>query len=505
MKKTSLFAESLLNPGEFTYTYELVPGQGAGGRRIDTLLEFARNARQDGRIKALSITDNPGGVAALAPVAMGTEILQMGIEPLIHFSLKDKNRNQIESHIFLYQRFQLKSLLVLGGDFPKQGHHGQARPVYDLDSIQTLQLMQDMSTGCYRTATKPSRHTVVPDLFKGCVVSPFKTTEAEQVWQYAKLLHKISAGANFIITQLGFDFLKFKELIYFSRQHNLQQPILANVFIPSLPVARIMAVGNVPGVSLSPSLIKAMEDETKQGNTKARLDRAIAMIIALKKIGYQGVHIGGNGLCFSDLQYIMDRVATGETSQNHTAVRYDFPVENSWYLYKQTDGSTDKMQQSPLHPGRKRIPAQIHQLTHDLLFADQSPLARYFGRFCLYCAKNKYRYALLRTIEKIIKQILFSCRMCGDCTLERAAYLCPQSGCPKRLVNGPCGGSLKGYCEVFPDRACFWVLVYDRLSPDITIRSLADRPALPPKNWALEKTSSWINYFSAKKHSSDDQ
>jgi methylenetetrahydrofolate reductase (NADPH) len=88
--------------------------------------------------------------------------------------------------------------------------------------------------------------------------------------------------------------------------------------------------------------------------------------------------------------------------------------------------------------------------------------------------------------------------MCGDCALTKSAYLCPQSGCPKQLVNGPCGGSRKGNCEVYPERPCFWVRVYKRLDPQTTLAKLTDA-ALPPKDWALKNTSSWINYFSRKK------
>jgi len=88
--------------------------------------------------------------------------------------------------------------------------------------------------------------------------------------------------------------------------------------------------------------------------------------------------------------------------------------------------------------------------------------------------------------------------MCGDCTLSDSTYLCPQSGCPKKLVNGPCGGSNNSRCEVFPDRRCFYVRVYMRCDRKTTISSLAAKPILQPKNWALEQESSWINHFRQK-------
>ncbi|MDD3816158.1 MAG: hypothetical protein PHZ02_16110, partial [Desulfocapsaceae bacterium] len=64
---TDTFRISLFKSDEFTITFELVPGRGSGGKRLDGLLSFAEEAKKDGRIKALSITDNPGGHPALAP------------------------------------------------------------------------------------------------------------------------------------------------------------------------------------------------------------------------------------------------------------------------------------------------------------------------------------------------------------------------------------------------------------------------------------------------------
>jgi methylenetetrahydrofolate reductase (NADPH) len=488
---SSPFADSLNDPNVFTLTYELVPGHGAGGKKIDRLLEFARRAKEDGRITALSITDNAGGHPALAPVAIGTEIRNIGLEPMVHFSLKDKNRNQVESHLFLYQRQQFRYLLVLGGDFPKQTYYGQAKPVYDLDSIQTIELVEHIKAGHYRQMDEDVLLST-PFAFQcGCVVSPFKMTEAEQIWQYAKLLKKVRAGAKFIITQLGFDLEKYAELIHFLRQEKIKIPVLANVFIPSPGVAGIMAAGAVPGVLLPAELAAQMNRETKE----QRLLRAARMTAILRGLGYGGVHLGGNGLNFDDISHVLDQAE--QLQDNWTETWNDTQVANkgSWSFY---ENKSDKLQQ--LHPGNKPGTRPLHQLTHNLLFSRTNPMSRTFGEFCILCDKYAASRSLFTMGEKIIKEILFSCRMCGDCTLDAATYLCPQAGCPKKLVNGPCGGSRDRKCEVFPDRLCFYVRVYCRLDQTTSLHSLADAPALPPKDWAMENSSSWINYFQGRDH-----
>ena len=90
--------------------------------------------------------------------------------------------------------------------------------------------------------------------------------------------------------------------------------------------------------------------------------------------------------------------------------------------------------------------------------------------------------------------------MCGDCTLYACGFLCTQSGCPKKLVNGPCGGSVDGYCEVDPQKKrCFWVKVYRRMK-GVTRQVTFVSPPIPARDRELDGTSSWINFFERKDH-----
>jgi ferredoxin len=73
------------------------------------------------------------------------------------------------------------------------------------------------------------------------------------------------------------------------------------------------------------------------------------------------------------------------------------------------------------------------------------------------------------------------CAACGDCLLGRTGGICPIARCSKSLLNGPCGGSEGGHCEINPDIPCAWQLIYDRLSRLGRLDLLLD--IQPPKNW----------------------
>ncbi|MCI5141290.1 MAG: hypothetical protein D3909_06100, partial [Candidatus Electrothrix sp. ATG1] len=187
------------------------------------------------------------------------------------------------------------------------------------------------------------------------------------------------------------------------------------------------------------------------------------------------------------------------------SAEYAFPVPGTWYYfqYPVSGGDQGEKTAEAFAPGITPGAVQMHQLGHTLLFTDQYITGRLFGRFCLFCTTGRYRLNVLLWLEKTLKSLVYNCQMCGECTLSRSAFLCPQWHCPKRLVNGPCGGSNHGQCEVFPDRICFWVRVYKRLDSRTTLESLAKSPHLPPKDWGREKTSSWVNFFSDQKKELD--
>ena len=77
------------------------------------------------------------------------------------------------------------------------------------------------------------------------------------------------------------------------------------------------------------------------------------------------------------------------------------------------------------------------------------------------------------------------CAACGDCILGLTGGICPIARCSKSLLNGPCGGSEDGHCEIDPEVPCAWQLIYDRLSSKGRLDAILE--IQPPKNWSTSR------------------
>jgi hypothetical protein len=100
-------------------------------------------------------------------------------------------------------------------------------------------------------------------------------------------------------------------------------------------------------------------------------------------------------------------------------------------------------------------------------------------------------------LERRLKELMFDCHMCGQCVVRSTALVCPMQ-CPKQLRNGPCGGSMNGMCEVYPERRCIWTQAHERAEkfPPLKKKLAVIQPAV---DWSLYATSAWLNIWPLKK------
>ncbi|MDA8229539.1 MAG: methylenetetrahydrofolate reductase C-terminal domain-containing protein [Desulfitobacterium hafniense] len=497
------FRDSLLDKNTLSVTWELVPGRGAREKAQENAVLAAEQAAKGGKIHALTITDNPGGNPAILADYLGAEILNLGIEPLVHFTCKDKNRNQIESQLYALDRANVRNLLVMTGDYTVSGFKGRPKPVFDLDPTHILELISEMNTGLMIPGPKGPTYHQQSNFFSGAAVSPFKATEAEQMIQYFKLKKKVASGAQFIVTQLGYDVRKFHEVLLFMKLNNLNVPIIGNIYILPYPAAKIMNENKLPGCVVTNKLLAELENERSAADkgVGARLLRAAKMYAILKGMGYDGVHIGGHNIKYEQVEYIMEKGEELCTNWQDLIPEFDYPIPNGFYYFEK-DKNSGLNAETPVN--RTGLPLDAPaglsykgmRVMHSLAFTPGKALFPTMQKIY-----NSRKDSKSHSLEHFIKVITNDCKDCGDCALLDLAYLCPMSQCPKNQRNGACGGSFEGWCEVYPnEKKCIYVRAYARLKKFAEEGQL-DSYHIPPANWDLYQTSSWSNFFLGKDHS----
>ena len=501
------FKESLLDKNVFSVTWELVPGRGAREKAQEEAIKAAEQAAAGGKIHALTLTDNPGGNPAILADYLGAEVFQKGIEPLVHFTCKDKNRNQIESQLYALDRAGVRNLLVMSGDYPVSGYAGRPKPVFDLDPIHVLDLITQMNQGLEYPGIKGTIKHQPSDFFAGAAVSPFKATEEEQVTQYFKLEKKVKAGAQFIITQLGYDARKFHEVIQFIRQKGWNIPVIGNIYILPLGAARLMNQNKIPGCVVPDKLVADLEREAQAPDKgkQARLDRAAKMYAFMKGMGFDGVHIGGHNVKYEDVEYIIEKGEELSKNWMDYIHEFDYPIDNGFYFYEK-DPKTGLNTPKPTELKGRGLSTevefiyQVSTLIHNLMLEPGTPFWKPMKAIAKAVDGTGAEKAY-HTFEHLTKVALYDCKDCGDCALMDLGYVCPMSQCPKNQRNGPCGGSYKGWCEVYPNKKkCAWARAYARLKSSDKVHELQEN-IVPPPNWDLYQTSSWINFYLGRDHS----
>lgn len=501
------FRERLLAPDSFAISFELVPGRGPRGKNVEWVLDFAKKVQaHPGLIDCVSLTDNVGGNVKISPDVLGHELTELGIETMIHFSCKDKNRNFIASRAFQLERLGIRTLLALTGDAPIEGYKGQAKPTFDLDSVVLCDLLREMNAGL-PDPKAPSGRVPPTHFFIGAVVSPYKRREAELLTQYYKLHRKVRFGAQFVVSQLGYDSRKVDELARYARQDPLLKsvPLMGNVYILSRPVAQAMHRNLVPGCVVTKELLGRCEDWAREKDKGKRrfLELAARQVAILRGLDYRGVHLGGFNLKFEDVKFVIE--ISRELEENWRTFTSDiqFAQEGEFYYFER-DPATGLNSDRPVDRARTgsngwHLGFRLVDLVHHGVF---EPGSRAFEA-AQGAARELDRAPALRewfyTVERYAKQLTNDCRECGDCSLPDLAQLCPESQCGKFLRNGPCGGTAQGQCEVHPEVECIYVRAYERLKAVGKEEWLRDMPLIT-RDWALDHSSSWLNYFLGRDH-----
>jgi 5,10-methylenetetrahydrofolate reductase len=269
------FKEKLLAE-KFVVTSEIGPPKG-----IETakMLEDAELIR--GRVDGINVTDLQSSVMRLGSLAVCGLLKQKGFEPIFQMTCRDRNRLALQSDLLSAAALGIENVLALTGDHTTLGDHPEAKPVFDLDSVQLLQVAKKLQEGSDMKGNKLDGAS--PKFFLGAVVNPGADPIEPQIMKMEK---KIEAGAQFFQTQAIYDISLFENFL--NKVKHLKVPILGGiVLLKSAGMAKYMNK-NVAGVFVPDNLIKEME-ETKDKVAKS-VEIAARLIKELKPM-CQGIHI----------------------------------------------------------------------------------------------------------------------------------------------------------------------------------------------------------------------
>jgi len=504
-EKANTLREAILNRNIFCVTWEQIPGRGAFELQQELVIENVRKAAELGKIHAISVTDNPGGNPAISTEMLCTEIKKLGTEPLVHLALRDKNRSEIESMLYGLAAGDVRNILVLSGDYPSgEGFEGRPKPVFDIDPVNAIRLIETMNRGLEHMVMGKKVTLASTDFFAGVCVSPFKQQESELMAQYFKLKKKIEAGAKFIITQVGYDARKLHEVLQWLRVNGYSIPALANIYILPYGAAKLMNANGIPGCVVTGKLVAELAEEAKaQDKGKStRLLRAAKLYAIAKGMGYAGAHIGGHGITYDMVEFIITKGEELSKNWGSLVAEFDYPQKDGFYLFEKdpkTGLNTEVYAKKPLNPSKPLI-YRFSRVAHHMFFNEKRWWFKNLQPFARWVDASPKAKKVFEFFEHLAKAALFHCLNCGDCALFDVAYVCPMSQCPKNQRNGACGGSYEGWCEVYPnEKKCLWVQAYERYKAYHEEAKISAY-SVPPCNWDLWQTSSWLNFYLGRDH-----
>jgi len=285
--------EKVLESGQFVVTAELGPPKSADRKVVEKKAGILK-----GYADAVNITDNQTAVVRMSSIGVGTMLVPIGLEPIIQMTCRDRNRIAIQSDLLGAYALGMRNLLCLTGDHQSFGNHPGSKNVFDIDSIQLIQIVKGMRDE--KKFQCGEEIAVEPRFFIGAAENPFA---APFDFRATRLAKKANAGVDFIQTQLIYNVPKFSrwmEEVYDRGLHE-RVKILAGVGpIKSPAVARYMR-DKVPGLDVPNEIVermegagKGIEDKKARGEAwrKEGMQLCVDIINQVRQIpGVAGIHI----------------------------------------------------------------------------------------------------------------------------------------------------------------------------------------------------------------------
>jgi methylenetetrahydrofolate reductase (NADPH) len=274
----SLFEEKL-NSNGFLVTTEIGPPKGVDISEMVHHIDLLKD-----KVDAINVTDHQSSVMRFPSLGGCLLVKECGGEPIFQVTCRDRNRMALQADLLMAYSRDIKNVLCLTGDSVDVGDHKEAKPVFDLDSVQLLRVAREMESG---KDIGGNELKGAPQFCLGASVHPEADFIEPQLIKFEK---KVNAGAQFFQTQGIFDLESLRKFMQYASQFNVK--VLAGIIVlASARMAQYMN-DNVPGIIISQAIIDELANVEKGKGLQKGIEIASRFIKTIKEEDLcHGVHI----------------------------------------------------------------------------------------------------------------------------------------------------------------------------------------------------------------------
>ena len=274
----SLFEEKLCS-NRFLVTTEVGPPKGADISEMVHHIDLLKD-----KVDAINVTDHQSSVMRFPSLGGCLSVKERGGEPILQVTCRDRNRLALQADLLLAYTRGIGNVLCLTGDSIDVGDHNEAKPVFDMDSVQLLKMIKTMESG---TDIAGNDLKGTPKFCVGASVHPEADIIEPQLVKFDK---KVAAGAQFFQTQGIFDLGSLRRFMQYASQFDVK--ILAGIIVmASARMARYMN-DNVPGIIVPQAIIDELATAEKGKGLQKGIEIAVRLIKTIKEENLcHGVHI----------------------------------------------------------------------------------------------------------------------------------------------------------------------------------------------------------------------
>lgn len=241
-----------------------------------------------GKVDAVVVGDNSSAIMGVSSLVLSERLKREGHDVILTVSCRDCNRMALGSTVLGAAAIGVDSILCVSGDYFNFGDHRDAKPVYDLDSVQLLGMIREMQDG-RDTAGNPIDGPL--SFATGAVVRAIDDDLEPHIMKAKK---KVSAGARFLVTLPIFAAEELEALL--EGLTDVQAKIIAGVFLPSYDQIESYGAKPIAGTLIPDDLAKSWKDAGPEGFNAASADLARKLISDLRSSGkVAGVCVGTTG------------------------------------------------------------------------------------------------------------------------------------------------------------------------------------------------------------------